>query len=144
MEEQKNSTGRIFLNRDNITNCLLSKALGALLTIHKEINMKNIYLIAAIIGAIIPCLFFIQYIQLNGINLLAFISALFVNGAAGGFSADLLISSFVFWIFMYQQWKVSNAPKPWLFILLNLGIGLSCALPAYLYIIEKSKNVHSA
>lgn len=98
--------------------------------------MKKIYLIAAIIGIIIPGFFFFQFIQLNGVNLPAFISALFVNGAAGGFSADLLISSFVFWAFMFQQQKMSNAPTPWLFIALNLGIGLSCALPAYLYAVE--------
>lgn len=106
--------------------------------------MKKVYLIAAIIGAIVPCLFFIQFTQLNGINLPAFTSALFVNGAAGGFSADLLISSFVFWIWMFHQQKVRNAPKPWLFIALNLGIGLSCALPAYLYMIEKSKSANNA
>lgn len=99
--------------------------------------MKNIYLVAAIIGAVIPCFFFFQFIQLNGVNLSAFISALFVNGAAGGFSADLLISSFVFWLFMFQQQKKGNAPKPCLFIALNLAIGLSCALPAYLYAAEK-------
>jgi hypothetical protein len=102
--------------------------------------MKKIYLVAAKIGAIIPCFFFFQFIQLNGVNLPDFISALFVNGAAGGFSADLLISSFVFWVFMFQQQKISNAPKPWLFIALNLGIGLSCALPAYLYAIETAQR----
>lgn len=106
--------------------------------------MKKIYLVAAIIGAVIPCFFFFQFIQLNGVNLLDFISALFVNGAAGGFSADLLISSFVFWVFMFQQRKMSNAPKPWLYIALNLGIGLSCALPAYLYAIETSRYAYRA
>lgn len=114
------------------------------LTIQKETNMKKIYLFAAIIGAVIPCFFFLKFIQLNGVNLPDFISALFVNGAAGGFSADLLISSFVFWVFMFQQRKMNNAPKPWLFIALNLGIGLSCALPAYLYAIETSHNFHRA
>jgi hypothetical protein len=106
--------------------------------------MKKIYLVATIVGAIIPCFFFFQYIQLNGVNPPDFISALFANGAAGGFSADLLISSFVFWVFMFQQRKMNNAPKPWLFIALNLGIGLSCALPAYLYTIETSHNFNRA
>ena len=102
--------------------------------------MKTVYLVMTIIGVIIPCLFFFQFIQLNGVDLPAFISALFVNGAAGGFSADLFISSFVFWILMFQQQKMRNGPKPCLFIVLNLGIGLSCALPAYLYAIEKNRH----
>jgi hypothetical protein len=104
--------------------------------------MKNFYLFTAVIGAIIPGVFFFQFIQLNGVDLSAFISALFVNGAAGGFSADLLISSFVFWAYMFQQAKSSSAPKPWLFIALNLCIGLSCALPAYLYARQKAVNAN--
>ena len=99
--------------------------------------MKKLYLTLAIIGAIVPYLFFFQFIQAEGINIPGFISSLFVNGAAGGFSADLLISSFVFWLFMFQQMKTPNEPKPYLFIALNLSIGLSCALPAYLYAREK-------
>ncbi|MDA0709902.1 MAG: DUF2834 domain-containing protein [bacterium] len=99
--------------------------------------MKNTYLFAAIIGAIVPGLFFFGFIQENGVDLPAFMSALFVNGAAGGFSADLFISSFVFWAFMFQQQKRAEGPSPFLFMALNLCIGLSCALPAYLYVREK-------
>ncbi len=99
--------------------------------------MKKFYLILSIIGGIVPYIFFIQYFQTEGANLIAFFAAVFVNGAAGGFGADLLISSFVFWVFMFVQAKKQNNPKPYLFIVLNLLIGLSCALPAYLYAREK-------
>ena len=95
--------------------------------------MRKIYLTLAILGAIIPHLFFFKFIQVEGVNIPLFVESLFVNGAAGGFSADLLFTSFVFWLFMFVQAKESNAPKPFLFILLNLTIGLSCAFPAYLY-----------
>jgi hypothetical protein len=104
----------------------------------KEGNeMKKLYFFLAIIGAIIPYFFFFQFIQAEGLNIPAFISALFVNGAAGGFSADLLLASFIFWLLMFQEVKESAGPKPHLFIVLNLTIGLSCALPAYLYSREK-------
>ena len=99
--------------------------------------MKKLYLLLAVIGAIVPYIFFFQFIQTEGLNIPAFISALFVNGAAGGFSADLLLASFIFWLFMFQQAKESDGPKPHLFIILNLIIGLCCALPAYLYAREK-------
>jgi len=99
--------------------------------------MKNIYLAAAIIGAIVPLVFFFGFIQAHGVDLPAFVSALFINGAAGGFSADLLLSSFVFWAFMFQQQKQNGGHSPVLFIVINLCIGLSCALPAYLYWTEK-------
>lgn len=102
--------------------------------------MKNIYLLLAILGGIIPYLFFFQFIQIEGLNIPLFVESLFVNGAAGGFSADLLFTSFVFWLFMFVESKKSNTPKPYLFIVLNLTIGLSCALPAYLYERMRTKN----
>ena len=92
--------------------------------------MKNLYLVLAIVGAVVPYLFFFSFIDTAGFDLGAFVSALFVNGAAGGFTADLLITSAVFWIYMFTR---QGGPGPWLFVVLNLSIGLSCALPAYLY-----------
>ncbi|HEY5646635.1 MAG TPA: DUF2834 domain-containing protein [Pseudomonadales bacterium] len=63
--------------------------------------MKNLYLIMAIAGAVVPYLFFFDFFAEAGIDLGAFAGALFVNGAAGGFAADVLISSAVFWIYLY-------------------------------------------
>jgi hypothetical protein len=100
--------------------------------------MKKVYLLLAIVGAVLPYVFFFEFIQAEGLNLPVFLKSLFVNGAAGGFTADLLISSFVFWLFMLSQNKTTNGPSPYLFIVLNLAIGLSCALPAYLYAREES------
>ncbi|MDC0598291.1 DUF2834 domain-containing protein [Gammaproteobacteria bacterium] len=99
--------------------------------------MKKLYLLLTIVGAIVPYFFFYQFASSEGLSLSAFVAAVFVNGAASGFSADLLLSSFIFWIFMFQQLRKHNNPKPYLFIFLNLTIGLSCALPAYLYAREK-------
>jgi hypothetical protein len=98
--------------------------------------MKNLYLVFAIIGAVVPYLFFVDFISSQGLDLPAFVGALFANGAAGGFTADLLITSMVFWIYMFNR---RNGPAPWLFIALNLTIGLSCALPAYLFASKSSE-----
>jgi hypothetical protein len=95
--------------------------------------MKRIYLVLAIVGAVIPYVFFLQFFSAEGVNLSGFISGLFVNGAVSGFAADMLISSFVFWVWMFQQQRRAKGPNPAIFIALNLLIGLSCALPAYLY-----------
>jgi hypothetical protein len=95
--------------------------------------MKRLYLILAIAGAILPYFFFGQYIFNNGLNLPGFVSSLFANPPATGFTVDLLFISFVFWIMMIHQRKQGKGPNPILFIILNLLIGLSCAFPAYLY-----------
>ena len=98
--------------------------------------MRNLYLILAIIGAVIPYFFFVQHFAAEGLALTEFLAAVFATPAASGFAADLLISSFVFWLFMFQADE--GSPNPWPFIAINLLIGLSCALPAYLYWRERA------
>ncbi len=103
--------------------------------------MKNVYLTLAVVGAIVPYLFFIGFFREFGLDLPVFIGALFANGAAGGFTADLLITSVVFWIYMFTR---AGGPAPWGFIALNLTIGLSCALPAYLYFLAREAEAAPA
>ena len=97
-------------------------------------NIKSVYMVLAIVGAIVPYVFFMQHFGAAGFGLFDFISALFVNSDASGFTTDLLITSLVFWIAMHQHWRSGKGLNPAFFILLNLAIGLSCALPAYLYV----------
>lgn len=94
--------------------------------------MRTAYLVLAIAGALVPMAFFAGFISDQGWSLPGFVRALFVNGAAGGFTADLLITSVVFWVAMFNR---AGGPAPWPFIGLNLCIGLSCALPAYLFVL---------
>jgi hypothetical protein len=96
-------------------------------------SRKKIYLLLAVGGAVVPYIFFVQHFAEAGFGLDDFLNALFVNGAAGGFAADLFISSLVFWIFLVARSTDGKGPKPFWFIIINLTIGLSCALPAYLY-----------
>lgn len=103
--------------------------------------MKNLYLALAIVGAVVPYLFFVGFFLEFGLDLPVFIGALFANGAAGGFTADLLITSAVFWIYLFTR---EGGPSPWGFIVLNLTIGLSCALPAYLYVLAREAEAAPA
>ena len=99
--------------------------------------MKALYLVLAIVGAALPTAFFIQHFSSQGVSLSGFVAALFANPAAGGFTADLLFTSGVFWIFMITQRIRGKGPHAILFVGLNLLIGLSCVLPAYLYARER-------
>lgn len=107
-------------------------------------NIKTVYLVLAIVGAIVPYVFFMQHFGAAGFGLMDFISALFVNAAASGFTSDLVITSLVFWIAMYQRHGQGKGPNPAIFVVLNLAIGLSCALPAYLYVTANGKSTETA
>ncbi len=103
-------------------------------------NLRNIWLLLAIAGAVAPWYYLTGFLVANGLDLAGFFAAAAANDVAAGFVADLLISSLVFWIYMYS--RRSAGPAPWPFILINLFIGLSCALPAYLW--AASKPVEAA
>lgn len=97
-------------------------------------GLKNLYLVAAIVGAVVPYVFFGSFIADNGVDLPAFVEGLFVNGAAGGFSADLLITSFVFWVWSYRDAQQLRVDRWWMIPIINLAVGLSAAFPLYLYL----------
>lgn len=101
--------------------------------------MKTLYLLLAIVGAVLPYAFLLQHFSSEGVSPSGFVSALFANPAAGGFTADLLFTSAVFWVFMFHQRRREKGPRAILFILLNLLVGLSCAFPAYLYARERKE-----
>lgn len=79
--------------------------------------MRRVYLALSILGAVVPYIFFIGHFRAQGLGLGAFISALFANGAAGGFTSDILISSLVFWIWLVRseaktrQSRVPSRPR---------------------------------
>ena len=89
-------------------------------------KLKTLYLILAIVGAIIPYAYFIQHFNESGFGIGRFVFNLFAFPASGGFTVDLVISSLVFWIAIFNRH--------------SKGIGLSCALPAYLYVNESRQQ----
>jgi hypothetical protein len=102
--------------------------------------LKVLYLLSFIIGTAVPLYFIVGFIQENGgVELSVFVNQLFASKASSTFSSDLLICSFVFWTFVISDKKTRNVPHFMVFVLINLTIGLSSALPLYLFFKEKNK-----
>ena len=97
---------------------------------------RAFFLIAAIVGAVLPYAFFVTHFWYDGFALGTFIRAVFVNPAAGGFAADLIVSSAVFWVFVFYEARARTIKHAWVFVLANLVVGLSFALPLFLFIRE--------
>jgi hypothetical protein len=47
--------------------------------------------------------------------------------------ADVMVSSIVFWVWMWPRARAEARKSPWLFVAANLLVGLSFALPLFLY-----------
>lgn len=95
---------------------------------------KTFYLLLAIAGSIIPWFWLLQ----DPAALLSpslFIQRTFANNIATAWASDLLISASVFFAFAAIELKRLESDFRWvlLYIGLTFGIGLSCALPLFLY-----------
>jgi hypothetical protein len=98
--------------------------------------MKTAYLILAVVGAIVPYIFFVQFMA-SGAPPDAFVRQLFATAPAGGFTADLVITSIVFWIWSFGEARRLSMRGWWIYPVVNLAVGLSCAFPLFLYLREK-------
>lgn len=95
--------------------------------------MRTFYALMCVVGTIVPWIFFGGFFAANGLNVPLFIKSLFINGAAGGFSADVLISIGVFWVWSYLDASKNAIAHWWLVLPAGFTVGLSLALPLYLY-----------
>lgn len=94
--------------------------------------MQLIYFCLSLLGLVIPYSQFIAFIADHGLNLALFWEQLFVNQISSFFALDLLISVVVFWIFLIKEGTRLQMKLLWVYILLDLIIGLSFALPLFL------------
>jgi hypothetical protein len=99
--------------------------------------MKNLYLVLAIVGCIVPYYFFLQLPAGDGFNLPRLIQPFFANNFMRGAAMDLTISVIVFWVFVFVEASRLEMKNPWLYLLATLLVGLSFALPLFLYFRER-------
>jgi hypothetical protein len=98
---------------------------------------KNIYLLLAILGFVAPYYFFLQLPGENGLDLAQLIQPMFANNLLRGVAMDLMVSVIVFWVYLFAEANRLQMKNPWLYVLATLLVGLSFALPLFLYFRER-------
>ena len=88
----------------------------------------------AVIGFIGPYYFFLQVRQFDLFELFQLFSA---SRILSGVAMDLLVSVIVFWYFMFTEARKLQMKNPWVYLLATLLVGLSFALPLFLYFRER-------
>jgi hypothetical protein len=106
---------------------------------------KLLYLLLIIVGAIAPWFWMLQDPTVL-VSPALFMQRAFVNNVSSAVGDDLLISAIAFWGFVWMELKRLKVSQLWMFVYIGLtfGIGLSCALPFFLYrreqILEQNPN----
>jgi hypothetical protein len=98
---------------------------------------SNIYLALAVIGLIAPYLFFFEFFSANGLNIGLLVQQALINPVAIAFTVDLVISIIVFWIYMFSEANKLQMNNAGVYLLATLLVGLSFALPLFLYFRER-------
>jgi Terpene cyclase DEP1 len=97
---------------------------------------KTIYLVLCFAGAVLPYWQFVPWVMEHGMNLQLFVRELFTNRISAFFGMDVLVSAVVLIVFIRVESVRLNIPRRWLPVLALLLVGVSLALPMFLYMRE--------
>jgi hypothetical protein len=99
--------------------------------------VKHFYAAAAILGAIAPFAVYFGYLSsVPGAQ--GALSLAWANPIAAATLTDFTISCLVFWPFLFVESKRVGVRHPWFFVVTNIVVGLSFALPAFLFMRERA------
>jgi hypothetical protein len=100
-------------------------------------NRKNIYLFLCVLGTVIPYSQFIPWVVENGLHLGLLVRQLFANRISAFFGLDVLVSSVVLVVFMRTEGQLLRMRLRWVPIVALCLVGVSLALPLFLYLRER-------
>ena len=100
------------------------------------VTAKRFYLFLAAVGFILPYVFFIRFLATYGLDLPLFFEQLTANDISIFFAVDLVIATIAFWTFAYRESRHHPIRFWWFSIAASALVGLSFALPLFLYLRE--------
>jgi hypothetical protein len=107
-------------------------------------KLKHLYLVLAVIGFVTPYYFLVTFLAAYGLDGRAILQQLFASEISTFFAVDLIIASVVFIVYLTQEAKRHAIPCWWLYLIPLFIVGLSFALPLFLYVREDRVDSKSA
>ena len=101
-------------------------------------NRKNIYLFLCVLGAAVPYSQFIPWVMENGLPIGLLVRQLFANRISAFFGLDVLVSSVILLVFMRVEGRMLRVRFRWMPIVGLCAVGVSLALPLFLYLRERA------
>lgn len=98
------------------------------------------YLTFCILGTILPYSQFIPFLIEHGFDFQLFFEQLFANQISSFFAMDLIVTSVILWIFVFVEGRRLEMKNLWIYIVSNLLVGVSLALPLFLLMRERKQQ----
>ncbi len=99
-----------------------------------------VYLLLAVLGAILPWQANLEFMQMNpggGFDLQTFIQDANVNAASRSLNRDLLIAASAFSIWIVAEGRKLQIKGWWITLIVCVSISFACGGPLFLYIRER-------
>jgi hypothetical protein len=97
----------------------------------------HLYLALFVVGTIVPYLSFVPWVMDHGFDISRMIEELFANRISAFFALDVIIATVVFWVFVAFEAPRLGLRHAWAPVAASLTIGLSSALPLFLFMRER-------
>lgn len=96
--------------------------------------MRVVYLVLCVVGTILPMSQFVPFFADAGLDLPLFFDESFANRVSSGAAWDLIVSSVALWVLVLTEGRRLGMKLLWLPLVANVAVGLSLALPLFLYV----------
>jgi hypothetical protein len=98
------------------------------------------YLCLAVLGTILPLSVFAPFIFAYGFDAGRFFQQLWQTPASRFFVLDVLISALTLLVFVSREGRRLNMERLWVYLVCTLLVGVSLALPLFLFFRERRAN----
>ncbi len=100
--------------------------------------VASLYFALAAIGAALPLSAFLPWFARHGLDFPFFFTELFVNRISSFFAFDVIVSALVLPLFIVVQGARDGVAGRWWAVAATFTIGVSCGLPLFLGLRERS------
>lgn len=102
--------------------------------------MQWLFLIAAILGAVLPLSYLVPFVETNGLNLSLIFRQLFQNNISAFFGVDVIVSALALLLFIFTEGRRRGMKRLWIYVLCTLLVGVSLGFPLFLFFRERKLN----
>ena len=99
--------------------------------------IQYLYLALCVLGVVLPYSQLLPFLREHGFDMRLLVEQMFANRISAFFGLDVVVSSLVLWAFVFIDGRRRKMRHLWLYVLSNLAVGASLALPLFLYMRER-------
>ena len=97
---------------------------------------RHLYIALCVAGTVLPYSQFVPFVREHGFDMRLFVDQLFATRISAFFALDVIVSAVVLWTFVFVEGSRRGVKRLWMPIAASLIVGVSLALPLFLYLRE--------